>query len=235
MAKRSDPSGRTPSTPRIPAACSPDFLAEEDEFDRRMMWRLGSWGVGAVGAVVIAVMANQSQLAGGTTRSRPPISPRQAQQLQVAAKESQNEARRLASAIDTLNSDRDRLYSRVTVLEQGLDSVTGAIAKQTRGTPPAGRGAVTRSAAAPTSRRSPRPPARRRQAARGSREAYRREGADEKTPVKEAAKDQSSRPPQNAPPPRWIAAAADTSALPHASAGAIQVDDGAARSGRARN
>ena len=51
----------------------------------------------------------------------------------MLTKESQNEARRLASAIETLNSDRDRLYSRVTVLEQGLDSVTGAIAKQNAG------------------------------------------------------------------------------------------------------
>ena len=38
------------------------FLAEEDEFDRRALWRLGSWGVGAVGAVIIAVMANQHSL-----------------------------------------------------------------------------------------------------------------------------------------------------------------------------
>jgi hypothetical protein len=46
------------------------------------------------------------------------------------ARESQVETRKLASAVDTLNGDRDRLYSRVTVLEQGLDSVTGSIAKQ---------------------------------------------------------------------------------------------------------
>ena len=55
---------------------------------------------------------------------------RQVQQIQVVAKETHNEARRLAAAIDTLNGDRDRLYSRVTSLEQGLDSVTGAIARQ---------------------------------------------------------------------------------------------------------
>jgi hypothetical protein len=60
---------------------------------------------------------------------------RQAQQIQSVAKESQNETRRLASAIDTLNGDRDRLYSRITVLEQGLDSVTGAIARQTAASP----------------------------------------------------------------------------------------------------
>ena len=55
---------------------------------------------------------------------------RQAQQIRQLARESQVETRKLASAVDTLNGDRDRLYSRVTVLEQGLDSVTGAIAKQ---------------------------------------------------------------------------------------------------------
>ncbi|MHC2334680.1 hypothetical protein [Bradyrhizobium sp. USDA 4454] len=109
---------------------SSGFLAEEDAFDRRMLWRLGSWGVAAVGAVTIAVMANQSAL----TLKRDQIAAsdvaRQAQQLQTLAKESHNETRRLASAIDTLNGDRDRLYSRVTTLEQGLDSVTGAIARQ---------------------------------------------------------------------------------------------------------
>ena len=38
------------------------LLAEEDELDRRALWRLGSWGVGATAAVVLAVMANQSSL-----------------------------------------------------------------------------------------------------------------------------------------------------------------------------
>ena len=39
------------------------FLAEEDVFDRRALWRLGSWGVASVGAVVLAVYANQSSIA----------------------------------------------------------------------------------------------------------------------------------------------------------------------------
>jgi len=66
----------------------------------------------------------------GATRSPQPIWRGSPQQIQSVAKESQNQTRLLASAIDTLNGDRDRLYSRVTVLEQGLDSVTGAIARQ---------------------------------------------------------------------------------------------------------
>ena len=106
------------------------LLAEENELDRRTLWRIGSWGVGATAAVILAVMANQSSL--GLKREQVAAADltRQAQQIQVVARESQNEARRLAAAIDTLNSDRDRLYSRVTGLEQGLDSVTGAIARQ---------------------------------------------------------------------------------------------------------
>jgi hypothetical protein len=106
------------------------LLAEESTFDRGMMWRLGSWGVAAVGAVVLAVMANQAQLGWRRDQVASADLARQADRLQLLTKESQNEARRLAAAIETLNSDRDRLYSRVTVLEQGLDSATGAIAKQ---------------------------------------------------------------------------------------------------------
>ena len=106
------------------------FLAEEDQFDRRALWRLGSWGAASVGAVIVAVLANQSSIGSRRDQVAAADLGRQSQQIQSVARESQNEARRLASAIDTLNGDRDRLYSRVTVLEQGLDSVTGAIARQ---------------------------------------------------------------------------------------------------------
>lgn len=106
------------------------FLAEEETFDRRALWRLGSWGVASVGAVILAVYANQTSIASRRQQVAAADLARQAQQIQSVAKESQNEAQRLASAIDTLNGDRDRLYSRITVLEQGLESVTGAIAKQ---------------------------------------------------------------------------------------------------------
>ncbi|MDB5515083.1 MAG: hypothetical protein JWQ17_1841 [Tardiphaga sp.] len=106
------------------------FLAEEDEFDRRTLWRLGSWGIGSVAAVVVALFANQSSLGVRRDQIAATNLMKQSQQIQWVAKESQNESRRLASAVDTLNSDRDRLYSRVSVLEQGLDTVTGSIARQ---------------------------------------------------------------------------------------------------------
>jgi len=106
------------------------FLAEEDEFDRPSLWRLGSWGAASVGAVIVALLASQSSIGWRREQIAAADLARQAQQLQAAARESQSETRRLVSAVDTLNGDRDRLYSRVTVLEQGLDSVTGSIARQ---------------------------------------------------------------------------------------------------------
>lgn len=134
MAKDSDPLADAFGTKETGGLFS-GLLAEENALDRRMMWRLGSWGVAAVGAVVIAVMANQAQLGWRRDQAASADLARQADRLQMLTKESQNEARRLAAAIETLNSDRDRLYSRVTVLEQGLDSVTGTIAKQTATSP----------------------------------------------------------------------------------------------------
>ena len=113
-----------------------NLLADEDPFDRRALWRLGSWGVGATGAVILAVLVSQSSLEWKREQVAASDLARQAQQIQLVARETQNEARRLAAAIDTLNGDRDRLYLRVTGLEQGLDSVTGAIARQGSGSMP---------------------------------------------------------------------------------------------------
>ncbi|MGA8900795.1 hypothetical protein [Bradyrhizobium sp.] len=131
------------------------LLAEEDEFDRRTLWRLGTWAALSVGAVVLALVTNQSSIGLRREQSASADLIKQAQQIQFAARESQNETRRLASAIDTLNSDRDRLYSRVAVLEQGLDSVTGAIARQApapapqASTSPTGTGQQAGASAAP--------------------------------------------------------------------------------------
>jgi hypothetical protein len=133
------------------------FLAEEDEFDRGSLWRLGSWAAASVGAVILALLANQFSIGWRRDQVAATDLVRQSQQIQAAARESQNEARRLASAIDTLNGDRDRLYARVTVLEQGLDSVTGAIARQN--SPPASAQPVSISSATPGPQPAPQSPA----------------------------------------------------------------------------
>jgi TolA-binding protein len=137
------------------------FLAEEDDFDRRSLWRLGSWGAASVGAVIVALLAGQSSTGSRREQMASADVARQSQQIQFIAKESLDETRRLASAIDTLNSDRDRLYARVTVLEQGLDTATGAIARQTSTapSPPAPAAApVTTEPQPATQKSAPAPP-----------------------------------------------------------------------------
>jgi hypothetical protein len=129
MAKDSDRLAGTPRTENTGGVLS-GLLAEENALDRRALWRLGSWAAAAVGAIIVASLANQSSLGSRHDQLAAADLTRQAQQLQSLAREGQNETRRLASAVDTLNGDRDRLYSRVTVLEQGLDQVTGAVARQ---------------------------------------------------------------------------------------------------------
>ncbi|AWM01352.1 hypothetical protein [Bradyrhizobium amphicarpaeae] len=195
MAKDTDPLADAFGTKETGGLFS-GLVAEERAFDRRMMWRLGSWGAAAVGAVVIAVMANQAQLGWRRDQVASADLARQAERLQVLTKESQNEARRLAAAIDTLNTDRDRLYSRVTVVEQGLDSVTGAIARQPTTPPQAGKpqdAAPTAPSVAPVASTP---------ASAGDKP--RTEAAKDtpketiKESVKETAKEPSSLPPQTA-------------------------------------
>ncbi|MCG6204294.1 SPOR domain-containing protein [Rhodopseudomonas sp. HC1] len=105
------------------------MLADDEEFDGRTKWRLASWAVGSLGALVIAILASQSSLERRRDQVAAADLARQSQQLQRLARDSQSEATRLAAAIETLNADRDRLYTRLGSLEQNLDSVTGSIAK----------------------------------------------------------------------------------------------------------
>src|SRR5207248_9644254 len=77
------------------------FLADEDDSDRGALWRLGSWGVAAVGAVLLAVYASQfwiglrrGQVAALDLAQRGP-------QITSAAREMQNGNRRLGPAIGT--------------------------------------------------------------------------------------------------------------------------------------
>jgi hypothetical protein len=134
------------------------FLAEEEALDRSELWRLGSWGAAAVGVVIVALLASQSSIGWRREQVAAADLVRQSQQIQALARESQNETRRLASAIDTLNSDRDRLYSRVTVLEQGLDSVTGAITRQNPATAAASAQAAPASSPAAETQPAPQSP-----------------------------------------------------------------------------
>lgn len=125
-------------------------LADEVELDRRSMWRLGSWGVGAVAALVVAILAARAPATLQRDQLAAAEIARQTQQVQWVAQESQKQTRQLSAAVETLNTDRDRLYARLTVLEQGLDSVTGALARQPAPAAPPPSFPVAAPAAMPT-------------------------------------------------------------------------------------
>jgi hypothetical protein len=108
-----------------------NVLAEEGEWSRLSLWQLGSWAAAAIGAIIVAFISVHFPIGLRQEQAAADDLVRQSQQIQWIAKDSQSETRRLASALEILNSDRDRLFARVTAVEQGLDSVTGSVARQT--------------------------------------------------------------------------------------------------------
>ncbi|HEY0330971.1 MAG TPA: hypothetical protein VGC77_17965 [Rhodopseudomonas sp.] len=201
------------------------LLAEEEDLDRRALWRLGSWAVGSIGALVLAILVSQSSIQVRQEQAAAADLARQSQQIQRIAKEAQIETNRLASAIDTLNSDRDRLYSRVTMLEQNVESVTGSIKRQVVSAPasPAAAPAESRpapqaaAAPTPTSAPAPMPPKAPPPAATAAEPAE--PPAPREQPAVRAAQAASlipvASPPTPAPPPA-PANPAPTSAAPPA-------------------
>jgi hypothetical protein len=105
------------------------IVADEDDLDRHALWRLGLWGVAAVGALTLGLMSGQLPVNAQRTQVAATEVAGRARQVEATIQENQLEARRLAAAIETLNSDRDRLFARLSSLEQGLDVVTGSIRK----------------------------------------------------------------------------------------------------------
>ncbi len=138
MAKDSDKKAAALKAEKTDKALS-GLLADEKEFDRRALWRIGWWATAALSTVIVAVLANQGAQSWRRDRMSAAELARQTQVLQSLARDNQNETRQLTAAIETLNKDRDRLYARVTVLEHGLDSMTGALAKQQGSAPAAGK------------------------------------------------------------------------------------------------
>lgn len=106
------------------------LIADEDESERKTLWRLGSWAIAAVVALTLGLMSGK--LPDGAKRADLAEAELATQARQIAglARETNQETRRIAAAVETLNSDRDRLFGRITAVEQNLDSVTGSIAKQ---------------------------------------------------------------------------------------------------------
>jgi hypothetical protein len=105
------------------------IVADEDHLDRQTLWRLGLWGLTAVGALTLGILSSQFPVTAHRTQLASDDLAGRARQVEAKMQENLLEARRLAAAIETLNSDRDRMFSRLSNLEQGLDVVTGSIRK----------------------------------------------------------------------------------------------------------
>jgi hypothetical protein len=118
-----------PDAPIIGEAIAPPTAAR-DALDLRGLARLAGWGAGAVTALLVAVMATHSEpgakrmaaaFGGGTSQA--------GESIPVAARSAEIEFERqqLSATVRSLAADRDRLLTRVTVLERNLEDVTGSI------------------------------------------------------------------------------------------------------------
>lgn len=103
------------------------IVGDEDGADRSVYWRMAGWGVAAAAAVAIGIVANRSAIDPLAAETTTRYFESRAAQIETASRETQVEARRLAAAIETLNGDRDRIYARLSSVEQGFESVTGSI------------------------------------------------------------------------------------------------------------
>ena len=113
------------------------FAADGNNFDMRVLVRLGSWGGAAVFALVVVVVASRSEIgakriqaAFGITSPAETAKPAVAEptpQVLARAAELENETRRLADNIRVLSADRDRLMIRLSTVERNLDDMTGSI------------------------------------------------------------------------------------------------------------
>jgi hypothetical protein len=99
----------------------------DEQTDVRSLVRLGAWGAAAMGALLFAVMAIQSE--NGLRRMTGTSNAATTAQLVTRAQELESNTKRLIESVRTLSSDRDRLLARVTVLERNLEDVTGSVGR----------------------------------------------------------------------------------------------------------
>jgi hypothetical protein len=104
------------------------FGKKDEQLNMGGLVRLGSWGAAAAGALLLAILAIQSdtgarRVAGVLNTDTTPA------QLAARRQEVEENTKRLIESVRTLSSDRDRLLARVTVLERNLEDVTGSVGR----------------------------------------------------------------------------------------------------------
>jgi hypothetical protein len=109
-------------------------VAPPKAFTLRTLRRLMIWGLGAAGALVLAVLTSRGD--GGAARLAEALQINRASQTQaqpqVASQnfDAQAENKRLADAVRGLAADGQQLKSRLAAIEQNMDDVTGSLSKQ---------------------------------------------------------------------------------------------------------
>jgi len=107
------------------------FVPARRKFGMQDLWRVALWGLSATAALTLVAYA-------GTTepgRERLHVAVAEIHEILIpsGAKPLRpldaREGRRLAETVRVLAADRERLLDRVATLEQGLDGITGSIAR----------------------------------------------------------------------------------------------------------
>jgi hypothetical protein len=107
----------------------------------RALWRLAIWGTTASACLAAAVFAANTDVgaqrllalnAPVATPERVTLAPDQPSAAQLAARsaETENEMRRLAQAVQSLDAEREQLVTRIATLERNLEDITGSIRAQ---------------------------------------------------------------------------------------------------------
>lgn len=122
------------------------FDEQEDHVDLRPLARFAGWGLAAVVAVGLTVIAARSDL--GERRMSAAVGSNAVPadrwqlvitQLVARANDAEGETRRLSLALGDLSTERDKLAARLTTLERNIEDLTGAIAARPAvAVPPAG-------------------------------------------------------------------------------------------------
>ena len=103
----------------------------ERSFDMRSLWRLAIWGVAAAIGLSVVGLATYSNIGSQRlTMAMAPTSGPTAAQLAARSTANENETRRLAALVRTLDTDQEQLLTRIASLEHILEDITGTIRRQ---------------------------------------------------------------------------------------------------------
>src|SRR3954469_14336515 len=110
-------------------------------FDMRALWRLAIWGTTASAFLAAAVFAANTDVgarrllamnapAATPDTIMPATDEPSAAKLAARSAETENETRRLAQAVQSLDAEREQLVTRISTLERNLEDITGSIRAQ---------------------------------------------------------------------------------------------------------